>query len=412
MKFLHLSDLHIGKSVNGFSMLEEQAHVFKQVKGYVHSHKPEAVVIAGDIYDRSAPGADAVRVFDVFLTELAETGAAVMFISGNHDSPERLSYASRLLCHRGVHARGVFDGSRPVTLADQYGPVNFWLMPFVKPSMVQAEGAAFESYTDAFAAVLATADIDFDQRNVIVAHQFFTRAGVLSIRSDSEIDPVGGLDAIDASVLSRFDYAALGHLHGAQRVGGDNIRYAGSPLKYSFSECRQEKSITLVELCEKGRLAVTALPLTPIRDMREIKGTLAELMSAASANEEPGEQANGDLSVGREDGPPYAGRVFAASLRRKFREDYLRVILTDEAEIIDPMGKIRSVYPNVMVLAFENSRTRVDLGAVSTDMETSGAGALSPYELFNEFFLEISGAVMNAEQEKIVKALLEKADEL
>jgi len=376
MKFLHLSDLHIGKSVNGFSMLEEQRRVFAQVIGYVDAEKPDAVLIAGDIYDRAVPGVDAVRLFDDFLTGLAEKDVAVLLISGNHDSPERLNYASRLLSRRKLHLCGVFDGTlRRVTLPDEYGEVNFWLLPFIKPSNFRgmyADGE-IENYTGAVAAALESADVDYSQRNVLLSHQFYAGAGVTPVRSESEINPVGGLDAADSALLSRFDYAALGHLHRAQSAGG-SARYAGSPLKYSFSEWKHEKTATLVTLNKKGAAEITALPLVPLRDMREIKGPLEQLLSGSVSP-----QGN--------------------------REDYLRVILTDEEEIIDPMGKLRGVYPNVMALDFENSRSRTDTAAISSD--AGRIERLSLYDLFSEFFLETSGAVMTGKQAEIVRELLE-----
>jgi exonuclease SbcD len=378
MKFLHLSDLHIGKSVNGFSMLDDQRHVFKQIVGHVRSERPQAVLIAGDVYDRATPGVEAVRAFDDFLTELSDTGVAVLLISGNHDSPERLNYASRLLSDRHIHLRGVFDGILyPVRLADDYGEVNFWLLPFIKPSWTRGREGEMDSYGEAFAAALASAKIDPAERNVLVAHQFFTRTGVAPVRSESELNPVGGLDAIDTAQAEGFDYVALGHLHGAQTVGAAHIRYAGSPLKYSFSEWRQEKSVTLVELRRKGDLSVRKLPLAPRRDMREIKGRLDALLS-----EEVAAQAD--------------------------REDYLRVVLTDEEEIIDPMGKLRRVYPNVMALEFENSRTRIDVSAIRAEVDT--VERLSPPALFGEFFLEVSGAAMSEEQAGIVRELFETVE--
>jgi exonuclease SbcD len=382
MKFLHLSDLHIGKSVNGFSMLEEQCHIFRRIIEYLQAEKPDAVVIAGDVYDRAVPGVEAVRLFDDFLTELAKRDVTVLLISGNHDSPERLNYASRLLSERKIHLCGVFDGKlQSVTLTDGLGSVNFWLLPFIKPSAVRGifDEKEIESYSDAVSAALETSGIDYATRNILVSHQFYTAAGVKPVRSESEINPVGGLDAIDTDILSGFDYVALGHLHGEQSVGGNTIRYAGSPLKYSFSECRQEKSATIVELKEKGDITIAALPLTPLRDMREIKGPLDQLMSDKISS-----QNN--------------------------KEDYLRVTLTDEEEIIDPMGKIRSVYPNVMALDFENSRTSIDRASINLDSEKMEH--LSPYDLFSEFFLDISGALMSSEQEQIVRELLEAEDEI
>lgn len=376
MKLLHLSDLHIGKTVNGFSMLEEQRHVFGQIIGYIDTEKPDAVLIAGDIYDRAVPSVEAVRLFDDLLTDLAAKEVTVILISGNHDSPERLNYASRLLLERKLHLCGVFDGAlRSVTLSDEYGDIKFWLLPFIKPSGVRGMfmDKKIESYTDAVNVVLESAGIDYSERNVLISHQFYTSAGITPIRSESEINPVGGLDAVNAGLLSEFDYVALGHLHGSQGVGR-NVRYAGSPIKYSFSEWKQRKSVMLVEIKEKGNIALTALPLLPLHDMREIKGPLEQLLS-----DEVSSQGN--------------------------KEDYLRVILTDEEEIIDPMGKIRSIYPNVMALDFENSRTSTDVSG--TPLGIDQFERLSPYDLFSEFFLEMSGTVMSEEQAQIVRELLE-----
>jgi len=377
MKFLHLSDLHIGKVVNRYPMLAEQRHVFEQVIGYVKTEKPAAVVIAGDVYDRAIPGVEAVRLFDDFLTDLAKEDVTVMIVSGNHDSPERMDYASRLLSDRKLFLCGSFDGRLgKLVMADEYGDVNFWLLPFVKPLSVRGffGGNNIETYDAAIAAILETADIDYESRNVLVSHQYYTRAGVVPLRSESELNPVGGLDAIDSGLIERFDYAALGHLHGAQSVGVARVRYAGSPIKYSFSEWRQEKSASLVTLGEKGSLDLVALPLAPIHDMREIKGEIDRLMSDE-----------------------------VSSLADK--EDYLRVILTDEEEIIDPMGKLRSVYPNIMSLDFDNSRKSIDLGAIATDADKTEK--LSPYDLFGEFFLNTQGSTMSAEQAEIVLELLE-----
>jgi len=381
MKFLHLSDLHIGKVVNRYPMLAEQRHVFEQVIGYVKTEKPVAVIIAGDVYDRAIPGVEAVRLFDDFLTDLADTDVTVMIVSGNHDSPERMNYASRLLSDKKLFLCGSFDGNlNKFVLSDKYGEVNFWLLPFVKPLSVRGffGDSEIETYDAALAAILETAEIDYTSRNVLVSHQYFTKAGVTPVRSESELNPVGGLDAIDSGLVERFDYVALGHLHGAQSVGATHIRYAGSPIKYSFSEWRQEKSVSLVTLNEKDNLDITALPLTPIHDMREIKGEIDKL----TRNE-------------------------VSSLADK--EDYLRVILTDEEEIIDPMGKLRSVYPNLMSLDFDNSRKRIDLGTVVTGTEK--IEKLSPYDLFGEFFLDAQGSAMSTEQAEIVRELLETEED-
>lgn len=381
MKFLHLSDLHIGKTVNRFSMLEEQKNVFDQITGYIRSEQPAAVIIAGDVYDRAIPGVEAVGLFDDFLTSLAREDVAVMLIAGNHDSPERMNFASRLLSEKKLFLCGSFCGKlQKHVLTDEFGDVNFWLLPFVKPLTVREffSENQIESYDDAINIILRNADINYSSRNVLVSHQFYTRAAVEPVRSDSEMDTVGGLDAVDAGIIEQFDYAALGHLHGEQTVGAMHIRYAGSPVKYSFSEWRQEKSVSMVELNEKGNLMVKALPLKPVHDMREIKGELEKLRSE---------------------------KVY--SLYDK--EDYLRVVLTDEEEIIDPIGKLRSVYPNIMSLDFERSGKNAD--AASSVPDSDEIKKLSPFDLFNDFFNAQLNAKLSAEQKKIVRDILESEDE-
>lgn len=380
MKFIHLADLHIGKSVNGYSMLEEQQNAFNQIIEYISSEKPDAVVIAGDVYDRTIPGVEAVRVLDNFLTNLNGMGVTVLLISGNHDSPERLNYGSRLLSDKKLFIYSSFNGKmQKVTLTDEFGAVNFWLLPFIKPSSVRGMfgETEIESYDDAIRAAIESADIDFTVRNVLITHQFYTKNGITAIRSESELDPVGGLDAVDAGLVDQFDYIATGHLHGAQMVGLEKFRYAGSPIKYSFSEWRQKKSVSIIELGQKGAFTVGTLPLAPIHDMREIRGKLETLMSDE-----------------------------VSSLADK--NDYLRVVLTDEEEIIDPMGKLKTVYPNVMGLDFENSRTAIDISTITGDADK--VKNLSPYELFCEFFLDVQGSALSGEQAEIVRELLETED--
>ena len=381
MKFLHLSDLHIGKTVNGFSMIAEQKNAFEQIIGYIRTENPAAVVIAGDVYDRAIPSVEAVRVFDDFITALANEDVPVLLVSGNHDSPERLNFASRLLSGQRLYFCGATDGTvRKVALPDEYGEVNFWLLPFVKPAMVRGLTAAneIESYDGVIKTALESARIDFSARNVLVSHQFYKKAGLEPERSESELNPVGGLDAVDAAIIEPFDYAALGHLHRRQGVGSAHVRYCGSPIKYSFSEWRHEKSIYLVELCEKGNLSLAPLPIVPLHDMREIMGEIAVLISDE-----------------------------VSSLADK--NDYMRVVLTDEEEIIDPMGKLRSVYPNIMSLDFKNTRTDIDISAITTDTES--IGKLSAFDLFAEFFLEAQGQTMSDEQAEIIRNLLERPDE-
>jgi exonuclease SbcD len=375
MKFLHIADLHIGKTVNGFSMAEAQADVLGQIAALAREQAPGAVVIAGDIYDKPIPGADAVSIFDRFLTELSETGAAVLAIPGNHDAPERIGFAGKIMEKHNVFMCGPFGGQpQVVRLEDEFGGINFFMLPFINPRAARRffGEAAAESYDSSLRAAIGAADVDFSSRNVLISHQFVISSGCEPERSDSETGPVGGLDSVDASVFSGFDYVALGHLHGAQHVGLPHIRYSGSPLKYSFSEWRHSKAALSVEIREKGHISIQSLPLTPLHDMRKIRGPLSELLS-------------GEIS-GQGD-----------------RQDYMHVTLTDDDEIIDAIGKVRSVYPNVMALAFDNRRTQEAPAA----WEPGSIESLSPFGLFEAFFATQNGGPMNEQQAVIAKELLE-----
>lgn len=380
MRIFHLADLHIGKNVNGFSMLPDQIYILEQILGLVIANKPDVVIIAGDVYDKTVPPADAVCAFDKFLTGLVREAVKVMVIGGNHDSPERIEFAGRIISDNGVYLCGVYDGTvHNVTVTDEFGDVVFYLLPFVKPSVVRRffEEASVESYHDAVKTAIGATDIDASKRNVLITHQFFINPGNEPERSESEISPVGGIDSVDIHTVSGFDYAALGHLHGPQKVKHDVFRYAGSPLKYSASECNHKKSVTMVELKAKGDITVTQLPLEPIRDMRKIKGPLSLLTS-----EEILTQVNND--------------------------DYLHITLTDEDEIIDAIGKIRSVYKNVMSLSFENSRTN----ALADSAEEIRSDSITPYELFETFFLEQNGLELKPKQAGIARRLLDNAGEI
>ena len=355
MKFLHLSDLHIGKTISHYSMIAEQKHIFKQIIEYIKTESPQAVIIAGDIYDRAVPSVEAVRLFDDFITNLSYENIAVLLISGNHDSPERINYASRLLSDKHMYFYGAFDGSmHKIILYDEYGEVNFWLLPFIKHSMVYN--------------TIKSSKVDYSARNILVSHQFYTKAGINPIKSDSELDAIGGLDAIDAGIIEYFDYAALGHLHRRQTVGSKHIRYCGSPVKYSFSEVEHKKSITLIEIGKKGDLSGKNLPLYPIYDMREITGEFNEIMK-------------NEISL-----------------------DYIRVVRTDKEEIIDIMNKLRSVYPNIVDVEPCKS---IDLTTISIGKIEK----LSPYDLFAEFFLQVQGFAMSNEQSNIIKSILERTEE-
>lgn len=273
MKIFHLADLHIGKSVNGFSLIEDQKYILLQILEYIDAERPDTVCIAGDIYDKTVPSGAAVSLLDDFLTALTERNVIVFCISGNHDSPERLAFANRIMQNKGIYISGVFDGKiKTVPVRDSFGTVHVHLLPFVKPANVRPfyPEASIESYTDALQTVLLHNPIDRKERNVLVAHQFVLPMQGDVERSDSETEPVGGLSGIPVNLFDEYDYVALGHIHGPQSIGRDCVRYSGSPLKYSFSEAAHKKAITVVDLAEKGECAIANLPLIPLRDMRKI----------------------------------------------------------------------------------------------------------------------------------------------
>ena len=372
MKFIHLSDLHLGKRVYDFNMLEDQKYILNEVLKVIDSEAPDAVLIAGDIYDKSVPSTEAVELLDEFLFRLSGRELQVFLISGNHDSAERLAFASRLIAPAGIHIAPVYKGAiEPVVLKDANGPVNIYLLPFVKPAHVRRffPDEKIESYTDAIRVVVDALEINRAERNILVTHQFITGAA----RSDSEEISVGGTDNVDASVFDGFDYVALGHIHGPQNIGSARIRYCGTPLKYSFSEAKHEKSVTVIEMEEKESLSVRTVPLRPLRDLREIEGTYEELTYR----------------------PNYEGTAI---------EDYLHITLTDEEDIPDAIGKLRLIYPNLMCLDYNNSRTRA--AGMLSDLED--LEHKSPLVLFGEFYQQQNGRPMSDEQEKFTREIMEK----
>ena len=372
MKFIHLSDLHLGKRVYDFNMLEDQKYILNEVLKVIDSEAPDAVLIAGDIYDKSVPSTEAVELLDEFLFRLSGRELQVFLISGNHDSAERLAFASRLIAPAGIHIAPVYRGAiEPVVLKDAYGPVNIYLLPFVKPAHVRRffPDEKIETYTDAIRVVVDALEINRAERNILVTHQFITGAA----RSDSEEISVGGTDNVDASVFDGFDYVALGHIHGPQNIGSARIRYCGTPLKYSFSEAKHEKSVTVIEMEEKESLSVRTVPLRPLRDLREIEGTYEELTYR----------------------PNYEGTAI---------EDYLHITLTDEEDIPDAIGKLRLIYPNLMCLDYNNSRTRA--AGMLSDLED--LEHKSPLVLFGEFYQQQNGRPMSNEQEKFTREIMEK----
>ncbi len=375
MKFIHLSDLHLGKRVYDFSMLEEQRYILGQVIRYIDNFKPSAVMIAGDIYDKPVPSAQALGIFDDFLVELAKRNLKVFIISGNHDSSERLAFGSRLMEASGIHLAPAYAGKADVhVLRDEYGPVNIYLLPFVKPAQVRQffEDEEINDYNDAVRVAIRAMNTDDRERNLIVTHQFVTGGQ----RSESEDMAVGGADNVDASVFDAFDYVALGHLHGPQNVGREPLRYCGSPLKYSFSEKDHEKSVTLVDMREKGDIEIRTAPLIPLRDMREIRGSYLDI-------------------------------TFKENYENTNTNDYMRIVLTDEDEEPDAMLKLRMIYPNLMRLDYDNSRTR----AAGSPLEFEAEEGKNALELLEEFFEVQNGTEMSSEQREYSKQLFGRIKE-
>lgn len=373
MKLFHLSDLHLGKRLFEFSLLEDQRHILKEILVLAETERPDAVLIAGDVYDKSVPPQEAVALFDWFLTALARQGVPVLCISGNHDSPERMAFGSHLMASAGVYVAPVWNGTvEPVTLSDAYGEVDFFLLPFLKPIHARRyceEGQA-ESYTDAVAFALSAMRRTAGRRSVLVTHQFVTGAR----RSESEEISVGGSDNVDASVFDGFDYVALGHIHSPQNCGSDRIRYSGTPLKYSLSEATDQKSVTVAELDGEGNVSLRLLPLVPRRDVVRLRGTYKELMR----------------------------REFYE--KTSYKEDFVHVTLTDEEEIVDAIGKLRTVYKNVTSLEYDNARTRKNAqirGAEHVETKT-------PLALFDELYLLQNNRPMTEEQRAFLGELIEE----
>ena len=385
MRILHTADLHIGKTVNNFNMLEDQKCVLTQMVDIVKEKNVQAFIIAGDVYDRSIPTAEAVSVFNEFIEKLHNTGVEIFCISGNHDSPERISFAQEILEKKGVHFAGVYKGTcKQVCLSDEAGPVVFTLMPFVKPAVLE------ETTSDAAVRhMLKDTPRDISARQVLITHYFVTNGGHIPELSDSESHvSVGGLDNVDCSCFEGFHYTALGHIHKPQRMDRVQIEerteeqtevvngpvvYAGSPLAYSFSECGQEKSVVLVELDESGRVSMECIPLKPRRRMRKLKGDLISLTDPMVVSMES-------------------------------CEDYLQITLTDEEELIDPIGTLRRVYPNVMQLLFEKREKELsgefDAGIEMKKKRTD--------ELFNEFYELIRGHEMDEARKKVIQEVIEE----
>lgn len=370
MKILHLSDLHFGKRLNNFSLLEDQYHVNRQIFKLAKDTHIEAVIIAGDVFDRQIPSAGAVQLFDDFLNFWAELNLPVFIISGNHDSAERLSFGAHIFSQNNIYISPVYNGQiEPISLNDAYGKINFYLLPFIKPATVRPffPDEKINSYTEAVQTVLNNLPLNKDERNILIAHQFVTGA----VLSDSEEIVVGGLNNVDAHVFDAFDYVALGHIHTPQTILRDSIRYCGTLLKYSFSEANQQKCATVIDIKAKGQMDITAYPVKPLHDMRKIKGTYAELTNRQN----------------------YIGTD---------TDDYILATLTDEEDVPDAIGRLRSIYPNIMQLDYDNIRTRTRNNIEAVDINTSKA----PLELFGEFYKLQNNQPLNETQSQIMQDLI------
>lgn len=372
MRLIHLSDLHLGKRLNEFSLIEDQEFILREIYSIISEERPDIIVIAGDIYDKPVPSAEAVRLFDDFLTKAAEQTKHIFVISGNHDSAERIAFGSHIMEKSGIHMSPVYDGNIvPTILSDEYGDFGVYMLPFIKPVSVRRffPDTEIETYTDAVNTAVDAMNADFSRRNILITHQFVTGAQ----KSDSEEISVGGTDNVDSSAFDGFDYVALGHIHSPQNVGSEKIRYCGTPLKYSFSEAAQEKSVTVVDFGKKGDITVRTVPLEPMHDMRVVRGSFDYICSKECSSK-------GDS------------------------KDYIHAVLTDEEDIPEAMGRLRGVYPNIMSLEYDNRRTRSSHGSI----ETADADNRLPIELFEEFYKLANGGEMLEQQRELVQSLIEK----
>lgn len=366
MKFIHISDLHIGKRLNEYSLINEQEHILGEIINVINNEEPDCVFIAGDVYDKSVPSAEAVSVLDKFLSGLAKTKSEIFIISGNHDSAERIAYGTEAFKRQGIYISPVFDGTISKTeLSDEYGMVNVYLLPFIKPVHVRRYfGENIETYTDAVKAVIDSLNVNESERNVILSHQYVAGAD----RTESEEETIGGLDMVEGHVFNMFDYVALGHIHRSQSLGRDSMRYSGTPLKYSASETKDNKCVIVGELKEKGNIEIKEVPLTPLRDYKDIKGTLEDVLKGEN------------------------------------KQDFVRITLTDEGTVVDAYGKLKSNYPYMTELLFEGRKRSVE-GRSTVSMEKS------PEEQFSDFYEFINGKELSDEQKAIVAEIMTQAEE-
>lgn len=377
MKIMHLSDLHLGKNILEQSLIEDQKYILEETINIIKEKFVDVVLICGDVYDKAIPNVDAVRLFSEFLTKLYNLKVKVFVISGNHDSKDRLSFGNELFVDNGVYIEGIFDGElKKYVLEDEFGKVNIYMLPFVKPADVRKcyPNNVIESYHDAVKCIIDNTKLESKDRNIIMVHQFVTANGVDIIRSESESMSLGGIDNIDVSLFGGFDYVAMGHIHGPQKLIKDTVRYAGSPLKYSFSEVNHRKSVPIIELKEKGNIKVDLEYLKPLRDMKVIKGSLEELLDK-----------------------DYYKEIDT--------NDYISAVITDEDYIMDAIGKLRSVYKNILRLEYDNKRSN---SYNNIDSDIKDTSKLSEFDLFSEFYVMQNNIEFDKEKQKIVKKIIDE----
>lgn len=361
MKFLHIADLHLGKRLKEFSLIEDQRYILIKILNIIDEQKPDALLIAGDVYDKAIPPVEAVNLLDNFLTEVSKRKVPVLIISGNHDSQDRMTFGSRLMESSGIYfSHNYKEKIEPVVLKDKTGDINLYLLPFIRP--------LDKSYTQAVKAAIEEMNIDNSKRNVLVAHQLVTG----SVRSDSEDITIGTLEDVDPAVFQDFDYVALGHIHKAQKCGSEKVRYSGTPLKYSFSEVNHKKGVTVVELEEKGSLKIDQIPLVPMRDLQELKGTFTEITDKAF-------------------------------YEKYSQEDFFKIILTDEEDIPEGFGRLQKIYPNLIFLDYDNQRTR----QLSQINAIESVEKIHPLEIFSEFYELQNNQKMDKEKMDFARDLIE-----
>ena len=381
MKLMHISDLHIGKRVNEFSMLEDQEYILNEIIKIAKDENISGIIIAGDVYDKTVPPIEAVDLADEFLTKLVEENISIYMISGNHDSPERLNFGSRIMEKNNLFICGEYDGDlRKIVIEDEYGKLNIYFLPYIKPSIVNNKlGLETKTYDESVKEALKVIDIDVESRNILIAHQFVTFGSTVPELSDSETKSLGGIDNVDASVFDKFDYVALGHIHKPQKIGREVIRYSGSPLKYSFSECNHKKSVCIVDFKEKNNCEIKLVPLIPKRDMKHLKTSMEDLKSGNILSSIPS-------------------------------DTYMHITLTDDEEVIDAISKVREIFKNVMVLDFDNKRNGENLS--DTTITSEDLKQKTPKELFVDFFISQNNVELTESQNEIISNIVNEVLEV